>query len=305
MKKCIDTIYENILKSTDNIDAIIKELRNIKENIISIGSGGSWVVANYVASVLTKKNNIEAISIDPSDIKYIDSNKYISIFVSSFSGSNYGVKYALNSSKKKYLLSARKTKITDEILLHYDLKSESSFISLNTTMVPMAIMLKYYLGEKRFVEVINDIYEKIEKDLTIELKEKHLNIFSNRHLSASTSFIESTLVESGITIPLIHSKYSYCHGRSTINKNNCSPTLILGYNNSDLDQLISSTMQDNNSPIVIIKSIYEDDIINDFYLTWQSIYLMQNVAASQGIDLANIDYDKNAVKKLYYFKGSM
>ena len=57
--------------------------------------------------------------------------------------------------------------------------------------------------------------------------------------------------------------------------------------------------------IVVLKKISKDDIINDFYFTLSSVYLVANLAKNRKIDLKNIDYDHDCVKELYYFKGSM
>ncbi len=56
---------------------------------------------------------------------------------------------------------------------------------------------------------------------------------------------------------------------------------------------------------IVLKSEFEDDIINDFYLTIQAVYLLRNIALSMNIDLSEIKYDKIAAKRLFNFKGSV
>lgn len=56
---------------------------------------------------------------------------------------------------------------------------------------------------------------------------------------------------------------------------------------------------------LIMESYFEDPIINDYYLTLQSMVLLMNIARAKKINLRSIKYDKEAVRNLYYFKGSM
>lgn len=304
MFEYINSLEENIMESTKNIDAIVENLKEIKGNLLSVGTGGSRVVAEYASSVLAKKNHIIAKSIEPRDFKYIDKSLYEKVLISSYHGSNYGVRVALENNLDKYLLTTRENSISDEKILHYEMPDEHSFISLNATLVPMAILLKYYL-DKDFDETVKNIFASIDEDALVSLNANYLNIFSGIDTRTSEFFLESTLTESGIAIPLIHEKYTYCHGRSTINKDNNSSAIYLGDKDTDLDRALKEVLESNMEDLYILKDKYGDAIINDFYLTLQSVYLLRNLAHEKGIDLSKIDYDKSAVKKLYYFKGTM
>lgn len=304
MNEYINSLEENIMESTKNIDDIIKDLKKIKGNLLSVGTGGSRVVAEYASSVLSKKNYLLTKTIDPRDLEYIDKSLYEELFISSYSGSNYGVKKSLDNNLNKYLLTNRKTNISDEKILHYEMPKEHSFISLNATLVPMAILLKYYL-EGDFENTIKDVFASVDPKASLSITGEYINIFSGIETNTASSFIESTLTESGIAVPLIHEKYSYCHGRTTINKGSIASTIYLGYKGTDLDISIREVLENQNSNLYILEDKFIDNIVNDFYQTLQCIYLLKNVAESQDIDLSTIDYDKSAVKKLYYFKGSM
>lgn len=297
-------LKKEILNSTKDIEKIKYSLKELKGNTISIGTGGSRVVAEFASKVLERKNNIIAKVIDVSDLYNSSLQLYDNIFISSYSGSNYGVKTSFIENKNIYLLSNRKTNIANENLLHYDMPKESSFISLTATIIPMSILLSYYLDDK-FVIILDKIFESIDEELNLKINSNFLNIFSGSNTSSSEEFLESTLTESGLLIPLIHNKYSYCHGRSTINKDHQGYSIYLGYKGSDLDKaltcVLSSTMQDN----LILKDTFKDDIVNDFYLTLQCIYLVENIASYRKINLSSVKYDKEAVRNLYYFKGSM
>lgn len=304
MNEYINSLEENIMESTKNIDDIIASLKGIKGNLLSVGTGGSRVVAEYASKVLSKKNKLLAKTIDPRDLEYIDKSLFKTIFISSYSGSNYGVKNSLENDLDKYLLTNRKTSISDEKILHYEMPKEHSFISLSATIVPMAILLKYYL-DVDFAKTIKNIFSSIDEGVLLPFNGEYINIFSGVDTCASESFIESTLTESGIAVPLIHEKYSYCHGRTTINKDKTHSAIYIGYKGTDLDIALKEVLEEQMDNLCILEDKYNDNIINDFYLTIQSIYLLRNIAESKNIDLSEIDYDKSAVKKLYYFQGSM
>jgi hypothetical protein len=304
MDNFIEEMENNISLSTQSIDDILNSLAKIEGNLISVGTGGSRVVAEYAASVLAKKNHIMTKCVDPSDLNYLDKSFYKNIFISSYSGSNFGVKKSLLENLKKYLLTNRKTKISDEAILHYEMPYEDSFISLNATIVPMAILLKYYLGEN-FYKVIEEIFHKIDKNIFLNIYSEFVNVYYGIDTPATKSFIESTFVEAGIAGVVLHEKYSYCHGRSTLNKNKSHSAIYIRNKNTDLDNTIKEVMNFQMKDYCLLESLFSDEIVDDFYLTLQSIYLLRNIAKSKNIDLSKIDYDKEATRKLYYFKGSM
>lgn len=304
MDENIKKIKENILASTKNIEGIVEGLKNIKGNTIIIGTGGSRVVAEFASSVLTAKNHIITKVVDSRDLKYLDLSLYENIFIASYSGSNFGVKSCFDNNLNKYLLTHRVTKIDDEVLLSYEMESEHSFISLNSSVIPMAILLKYYFGDN-FDILIEEIFNKVNKEAFININGEFINIFSGVDTLASAAFLETTFAEAGLSAPLMHEKYSYCHGRSTINKGHKHQAIYLGNNNRDLDSALQEVLEIQMTDYLILDNLFDDPIVNDFYLTIACIYLLRNIAASRGIDLSDIKYDKEAVKRLYYFKGSM
>lgn len=304
MDENIAKFKENIISSNRNIESIIESLKGIKGNTIIVGTGGSRVVAEFASSVLTKKNHIITKIVDSRDLKYTDLSLYENIFIVSYSGSNFGVKSCLDNDLNKYLLTSRKTKIKDEILLTYSMESEHSFISLNSTIVPISVLLNYYLEDK-FDIIIEDIFDKVNKNLYLDIVGEYVNIYSGVDTRTSEAFIETTLAESGISVPLVHEKYSYCHGRSSVNKNHTHSAIYLGYNDTDLDRVMKEVLDIQMSDYIILESLYDDSVVNDFYFLLASIYLLRNIANSKKVDLSDIKYDKEAVKKLYYFKGSM
>jgi len=296
-------LYEDILMATNHIENIQKELSKIKGNVITCGSGGSRVVAEFLNLVLSKKNHAIVQTVEPRDLNYLNLGLFQNLIVVSHSGSNYGVRSSLNKNINRYLLSTRKTKVYREILLHYDMENRHSFISLNATLVPMAILLKYYVGDS-FLGLIEEMFLHIEKNMWLET-DHIVNIFSGIDTHTVETFLESTFVEAGMGIPLIHHKYDYCHGRSTCNKKHEHAAIYLENKERDLDKTIKQVLENSMKDYIVIKGFSEDEVVNQFYMTLQAMYLCVNIAKGKKIDLANVSYDKEVVKTLYYFKGSM
>lgn len=300
----LEELKKIIISSTSNIDYIINELEEIKENTIIVASGGSMVVACFLKNILENKNNIIAEVVDPRDLHYKNLNKFSNIFIISYSGSNFGVKASFIKNKKIYLLSSRKSKIENEVLLHYELENNNSFISLETTTVPLSILLKYYLKEK-FAIILNEVFDYIDAKMFLDISGEFLNIFSGNDTIAAEEFLTSTLTEANLTIPLVHKKYSYCHGRSTVNINHSSSAIYLGYNDTDLDKKLVEVLKLSCINNLVINSKFNDRIVNDYYFCLQCMILLINIATSKKINLRKIKYDREAVSRLYHFKGSM
>lgn len=301
MENIIENLYDNILIATVDTNEIENKFKTILGNTICVGSGGSKVVATFLASVLEKKNNGIFTCFEPSSLPKNLSN-YENIVACSYSGSNYGVKYALSTKLKSYLFSKRKTKVDKETLIHYEMPDEESFISLGATIIPMAIILKYYLGDD-FSYYIEDIFKRIDKQINFSIS-SFVNVFTSSASTSAMTFLESSLIESGLGVPIINYKYDYCHGRSTINKDH-NNSAILFSNGTDLDRKLSEIMEMTMREILIVSSPYDDEIVSDFYFTIQSLYIIECLAKESGVDLKHINYDRIAVKGLYHFKGSM
>ena len=117
----LEELKKSILDSTENIDNIVASLDKMKGNTICVGSGGSHVVGEYASSIISKVKSCISYSLDPRDLHYANLDSFDNIFIASYSGSNFGVKSSILKDKNIYLLSSRKTNITNEVLLHYDM----------------------------------------------------------------------------------------------------------------------------------------------------------------------------------------
>ena len=154
-----------------------------------------------------------------------------------------------------------------------------------------------------FDNTINDILSSYP---TFNLSNNNIfEVMSGFDTSVPAKYLESTLVEAGLGMVVVHNKYDYCHGRTTLSHQNKGHTLIyLKSNNSGLDDLIiqeTKTLYDN---VILLESKFNDDLISNFDLLVQSMYLTKSIAEEQQKDLSRVEYAP-AVKQLYYFKGKM
>lgn len=290
---------EDALDKTD-LEYIRCQLMKIKEAVIVSGVGGSSVVSALGSKILNKKNTIISITAEPRDFLYKDLSGFQNIIACSYSGNNYGVDLSFDNDLHKYLLSnntSNDPKITN---LQYQttLAKEKSFISLGATLIPISVLMDYYLdGED---DKLLDLIEPTE--FNFEPNEVY-EIFSGYDTNTSSKYLESTLVESGIGIPIVHDKYSYCHGRSTIStvKNN---TAIYFNRGTDFDKLMLKELPKYYSEVITITSKFKDPIIDDYQMLIQSMYLTKYLAEQKKKDLSKVEYSP-INKILYKYNGQI
>lgn len=304
MEENFKLLFDRIIDTLETTDLIKikKQLENIKGNTIFVGSGGSKVVATFASKVLNGSNVKSS-----RDLNYMDLNNIDNIMIFSYSGIGYTIENLLKNNKKIYLFTNgnREYENVENIKYNSSLKSEHSFISLASTLMPMTILYNYYknLEINCFKLILKDMFEK-SKNINIKSNNIYEILTGYDTLTAST-YLESTMVESGIAVPIIHDKYDYCHGRTTTSYKSHNG-LIYYENTKELDKLLLDNLSKYYTEIVKIEKYYSDDFVidNDYYATIKSMYLTKKLAENKQIDLSKIEYSP-LVKKLYYFKGEM
>ena len=289
-------LKERVVYSLNNTDLekINYELSKISEPTLVSGVGGSSIAALYTSKILSNKNDIITRNTEPRDFKYINTNLYKNVLACSYSGNNYGVDLALQNNLKHYLLSTKKREnITN---LTYNSLEEKSFISLSATLIPCSILLNYYLKNEK--EIIDSIREyKFKFDTQCDAYE----IFSGYETSTASAYLESTMVESGIGIPIVHDKYSYCHGRSTIST--ISNNIAIYFNtNTELDKKLLEELHIYYKNVIILNT--NSNLFDEYKLLIKCMYLTKYIAESKEKDLSNVNYNP-IVKKIYKYKGNL
>lgn len=288
------------LEKTD-LEKIRYYLKKIDTPTITTGVGGSSVVSTYASKVLSSKNGIIVEHQEPRDMLYKSLRGYNNVLACSYGGKNYGVKTSFANNLNKYLLSRNEINQAQLTNLTYNtsIEAEDSFISLGATLIPMSIMLAYYNDND--ISVIKEILQTA-REYSIDIN-KVYEILTGYDTSTASTYLESTLVEAGLASPVVHDKYSLCHGRTTHSYYHDHALIHLD-RDTELDRLYKEELPQYYQDVVILEGKYQDPIIDDFYLTYQAMLLSKVIAEKQGRDLSRVDFSP-AVKKTYYFKGEM
>lgn len=290
---------EDALDKTD-LEFIRNELLKIKDASIVSGVGGSSVVSEFGSKVLNQKNGIISINCEPRDFLYQGVSGFKNVISCSYSGNNYGVDLSFDNDLKKYLLSNNPSTSEDVVNLQYQtaIDKERSFISLGATLIPVSILMDYYLeGEdNKLLDLI------LEKDFSFEPSHIY-EIFSGYDTRTTAKYLESTLVESGIGIPIVHDKYSYCHGRSTLS--NVQQSNAIYFNReTEFDKMMVEELKQYYQEVIVIESKSTDQVIDDFQMLVQAMYLTKYLAEKQSKDLSKVEYSP-VNKKLYKYSGQI
>ena len=299
MQENFDLLSDRVLDALNktNLEETRRTLSSIKTPTIVTGVGGSKVVAVFTSKILASKNGIISTCLEPRDILYTPLTGYDNVLSCSYSGTNFGVQTSFQNELNKYLLSSTRVPNITNITYDTSLPKEHSFISLAATLIPMTIMLDYYLDGNNIVpEILNQETPLIEPHPVYE-------IMSGVDTETPHTYLESTMLEAGLSIPIVHDKYSYCHGRSTSSYHN-NHSLIYFDKDTELDRLMLEELKDYYNKIIILKSKYQDPIIDEYYLTIRAMLLTKSIAEQTGKDLSKVEYSP-VVKKLYKYQGEM
>ena len=288
------------LEKTD-LERIRYHLKKITTPTITTGVGGSSVVSNYAAKVLSTKNGIIAEHQEPRDMLYKTLQGYDNVLACSYGGKNYGVESSFANDLNKFLLSRNSSQQEGVTNLTYDssLPDENSFISLAATLIPMSVMLAYYSDND--TSVIKEILETA-REYKIDI-DKVYEILTGYDTNTASTYLESTLVEAGLALPIVHDKYSLCHGRTTLSYHS-NDSLIHLNRGTELDKLYKEELPQYYNGVITLEGKFSDPIVDDFYLTYQAMLLSKAMAESKGRDLSRMDYSP-VVKQLYKYSGKM
>lgn len=296
-------LKERVTDSLDNTDLeyIREELSKLADPTLISGVGGSSVVSEFGSKVISAKNGIVTLNSEPRSFLYSNSTPFKNVIACSYSGNNYGVDLSFQNELRKYLLSNNSFDSSDVTYLTYNttIDKERSFISLGATLIPVSILMDYYLdgNDDPMLDCIGETSFDFEPEKVV------YEIFSGYDTSTASKYLESTMVESGIGIPIVHDKYSYCHGRSTLGINYNG--IAIYYNrNTEFDKMMLEELKQYYGCIITIDSRFPDQILDDYQMLVQSMYLTRYIAEKKGKDLSKVEYSP-IVRKLYRYNGEI
>lgn len=300
-------ILESRIIDSLKLTNISKKLKKIKGSTICVGSGGSNVVASFASLVLNAKNGCCVKISEPRDVLYENLKNYKNLFICSYSGNNHGVNILSPLKIKKHLLTygTDTNKNFNKLKCNYSIPKEMSFISLGATLMPMSILLSYYLNKDISPLIEHLIISARKQRFNISSLNLPYDIMSGQDTLTPERYLESTFTESGLSACIVHRKYDFCHGRSTLAYKQKRNLIYLIANKKQLDDLLLSSLKDRYQNIIVLESNYNDLILDNFNLTIQALYLTKKIAKAKEIDLSIVDYDKELCKKLYKYSGGM
>lgn len=307
MNKIYDELLDRIIDSV-NVKTLKKSndiLSEIKGNVISIGTGGSFPITLFLEKVLVEKNNCFVKSMKARDLIYTNENPdYIVAFT--YSGKTPSIVKGFNSKSSNKVIYTF-DEISEEILISENniisyknkMEKEKSFISVSSTLIPLCLISKYYKDidiEKIYYRCLNEIDNlNISFDNTVE-------IISGYDTYTSAYILESGLIESGLSYTVLHEANDYAHGRSSLNYFNNTSLYIFLVNGKmkEYELNLFEFIKEFNSNILILNSNYSG-IIGELELTFKSYFLLKKMAEIKKINLSNIKCPKE-INKLYKYK---
>ncbi|MBQ8994703.1 MAG: hypothetical protein IJ091_02700 [Oscillospiraceae bacterium] len=301
MEYCFSRLKDRVFSAIDNtdLDLLFSVLKTIDSPTIVTGVGGSSVVSAYFEKVLEKKNGIICTEMMPRDLLYRPLDGYNNVVACSYSGKNIGVTASFNNDLNKYLFSGNKIEGTTA-LRYTVLDQEESFVSLAGTLIPMSLLFLYYTDNDR--ELLKSILS-MEQDFSCLPESTVIEVIYGRKQSVAARFLESTITEGALGAPVLHEKYNYCHGRCQLNFNQHNDLIYFSEENG-LDELFKTEFPNFYRQITEIVSVFDDPVVNDFYLTYQAMLLCKKIAEKKGKDIS-IKVIPEISDKIYYYKGDM
>lgn len=298
MQENYELIKKRVLESCNKVS--IKEL-NLKlniDNVSIVGTGGSYAAAYFLTKVFSIKNIFSKVMY-PRDYLY---NMDTNLIAFSYSGTTPSIKKCIQKcTHNKLIISFNELSNS----ISYGVEQEKSFISISSTIIPITLMLKYYLNysDKKFNTFISKILDKTYS-YDIPNNVKTIEILTGDNTYTSAYNLKSSIIESGMAYPILIEKNNYAHGCSTLNYHNHTDLCIylIGNKTNQDDNLKIALKHYKN--VITLRSNYKDPIINEYILLLKSFYLLYDMALNKKIDLSNIKYAPYN-KKMYYYNGEM
>ena len=310
---------ERLLKVNENennyeeMKRLLEKLVAKEEPILVVATGGSKVVAYYLEYILKRlDSNIICKVIEPRDYFYEVNRGYKKLVAISASGNTNGIKEILTLFPgDKYLISEKEKEGYETISWKKSLpEKENSFISLLTSLAPITLMLDSVVDDS--IEEINDQLRELINHSKRRLEQESFadkslfQIISGIDTKPSAGVLESNLVESGIGIPVVHDKGSFCHGRSNLlYQYPNSQVIYLTHENSELDTLLLELLTSEYQNVSAFSPMTTNPYWQEYELILQMYYLSQKIAEDKDMDLTKPNYNHKLVKTLYKYRGNL
>ena len=336
IKRCninINNLETRVINAVNSgaYDKLVKINFDNLNNVIFVGTGGSFAGAKFASKVINQLYGVNTISLYPRDFYYRNNKSLEAVFLFTYSGTtdDLCVATSLISSGKKYIITkgelqkvVTKKGISKEHIISYrsglNKGKERGFLSFEGALAPASLFLKLYFDEKvnsDIVEFIRDSINYWKNYFTNYFKENgkmlkefltigsSFNIFMGDFTESACVDLESKIIESGIYNSLIHEKKNFSHGRF-INYEHLSSKKNIYFKQKTTSLYEKRLLKYlENSQNFIIESRY-DGILCEYDLLIASQYLIYYIANFLNIDISKPVYSEDAMK-IYFYKGEL
>lgn len=330
IKRCninINNLEKRVLNAV-NSSASLKLNKieiNKNDNILFIGTGGSYAGAYFSSRVINFLYGSNIYALYPRDVLYRNNNNINKIFLFSYSGTTNDIIASIKDFKKEdvYIITkgeiqniVLKTSVLKNNVLSYRTASnkgkERGFLSFEGAVAPASLFLKYYLDKTNNNLDVNEfikssihywdeqIGKMIDKTFIKKLNNNNLiNIFCGDYTNTACYDLESKIIESGIFNCIIHEKKNFSHGRF-INYENLGNNLSIYFKQNTITKYEKELLKYLDNNYLLIESKY-DGLLAEFDLLIASQFIIYHIGKILDIDVSKPKYSDNAMK-IYFYK---
>ena len=335
----MDTNFKKLVQriiSASNSKAIEKVnvlMDRISGNVIVAGTGGSFVVAEFINSVLNKANNCFSNSMYPRDVFFQNLGLVDYVILVTYSGKTHEICECIKYCKKyknikeivvvtrddKMLLNRIEKDSNVNIIKYGDGDTkEKSFISIASTFMPISIFAKSIFKKSKlnFELYVSELFENVENiinettkniDWTMLKSKPFLEVIYETESKSSAQMLESNLIESGIAHVVLHEKKHLSHGRYVLGSLNKAPITIFLKNSNNIlydNRIFEYYSEDINNNFFLLINNSKHGIEGEFEMLVKTLFLTKNISEKLDVDLSRINYPILA-QKLYKYRNKL
>lgn len=302
----LDTVFE--------IQKLITNIKRQKDNVAIIGTGGSFISANFITKLLSQELAKPVIALKPRDVFIYPIKNISSAILLTYSGKTPDIltvnDYLKKNNIKSYIVTNQKKDNPEENTISYNSsRIEKGFLAVAGTIIPIYLFAKSCLKEINLKDFVENSITKWKSELSFEnlnlkIADKPLliDIFSDYETGTAALDLESKFVESGFGRVTIHDKKDFSHGRFNI-ISSFKPDLIIFLDSKDsgkYNEKLYKYLTKEDVSIIHLKT-NESGILADLDLLIASQFLIQSISEIIKRDLTKPDYPKRAMS-LYRYK---
>lgn len=303
----LDTVFE--------IQKLITNIKRQKDNVAIIGTGGSFISANFITKLLSQELAKPIITLKPRDVFIYPIKNISSAILLTYSGKTPDILtvngYLKKNNIKRYIVTNQEKDNPEENIISYNSsRTEKGFLAVAGTIIPIYLFAKSCLKEINLKDFVENSITKWKSELSFEnlnlkIADKSLliDIFSGYETSATALDLESKFIESGFGRVTIHDKKDFSHGRFNI-ISLFKPDLIIfldSKGSGKYNEKLYKYLTKEDVSIIHLKT-NESGILADLDLLIASQFLIQSISEVIRRDLTKPDYPKRAMS-LYRYNG--